>query len=68
MAFSQTDVPSSSAAIRARLNHPIIDSDGRSSTSIRAWEFEQQFGNQTSIRDVPRAAILQLWRWVGIDL
>jgi len=28
MATLQTDVPSSSAAIRARLNHPIIDSDG----------------------------------------
>jgi predicted TIM-barrel fold metal-dependent hydrolase len=28
MASLHTDVPSSSAAIRARLNHPIIDSDG----------------------------------------
>jgi len=28
MGTLQTDVPSSSAAIRARLNHPIIDSDG----------------------------------------
>jgi len=28
MGILQTDVSSSSAAIRARLNHPIIDSDG----------------------------------------